>query len=265
MITNREVPVENISHELGWSADYGKGPEQNWCVLEKANNSIEIMPDNPPIKKQSLYLAESGAPCQVLLEHTLCKDGGGPPEVAPAAGEHARPHGLVRWQEGEDIVEDLIREGAKPVLAAVLLGRESLASAAAVAPRSHSVEQVASAPPAPEQRETRSPPLRPPPLLVGDEHRGGVAGHRWSMERMERQQTRAPEASDFCFLRRAPGAQRFPKLRESGPPCKGWPIGAAHSTTIRSIDSAAAGDAATNPTRRRRRRQRRPESESSGD
>ena len=51
---------------------------------------------------------------------------GGLPEVAPALGEHARPHGLLHREEGQEVVEDPVREGAD-----------------AVHPRRHSVEQAA--------------------------------------------------------------------------------------------------------------------------
>jgi len=51
---------------------------------------------------------------------------GGLPEVAPAPGEHARPHGLLHREEGEEVVDDPVREGAD-----------------AVDRRRHSVEQAA--------------------------------------------------------------------------------------------------------------------------
>lgn len=51
---------------------------------------------------------------------------GGLPEVAPALGEHARPHGLLHREEGQEVVEDPVWE-----------------SADAVDPRRHSVEQAA--------------------------------------------------------------------------------------------------------------------------
>ncbi|BAT13092.1 Os11g0201933, partial [Oryza sativa Japonica Group] len=46
------------------------------------------------------------------------------PEVAPAASEHARLHGVPRRQERQHVVEDLVRERADAVFAAglVLLG-----------------------------------------------------------------------------------------------------------------------------------------------
>lgn len=64
------------------------------------------------------------------------------PDVAPAAGEHARPHGVAGREEREHVVEELVREGADAVRAArpgVWL--ESLA----VARPSHSVEQAVGA------------------------------------------------------------------------------------------------------------------------
>lgn len=43
-------------------------------------------------------------------------DGGhGPPEVAPAPGKHAGPHRVPRRQEGEDVVDDVVREVADAV------------------------------------------------------------------------------------------------------------------------------------------------------
>jgi hypothetical protein len=58
---------------------------------------------------------------------------GGPPEVAPAPGEHASLHGRLRWEEGEQVVEDAVGEVADVVGVA---HRRLL-------PRRHSVEQVA--------------------------------------------------------------------------------------------------------------------------
>lgn len=43
---------------------------------------------------------------------------GGPPEVAPPPGQHARPHGLLRREEGEDAVQHRVREGADEVASA---------------------------------------------------------------------------------------------------------------------------------------------------
>jgi hypothetical protein len=37
------------------------------------------------------------------------------PEVTPAPREHARTHGLLRREEGEEMVEDIVREGADAV------------------------------------------------------------------------------------------------------------------------------------------------------
>jgi hypothetical protein len=38
------------------------------------------------------------------------------PEVAPAASEHACPDGIVRGQEGQHATEEIVRQGADPVL-----------------------------------------------------------------------------------------------------------------------------------------------------
>jgi hypothetical protein len=63
----------------------------------------------------------------------------GPPDVAPAQGEHACPHNLVRWQEAQDVLEDAVWQGAEPVL--LVRHRHFLGPA----PLSHSIEQVVSA------------------------------------------------------------------------------------------------------------------------
>jgi len=57
--------------------------------------------------------------------------------VAPAAGEHARPHGLLRLQEAEDVLQNFVREDIDAV-AASRQRRLSLALA-----WGHSVEQAA--------------------------------------------------------------------------------------------------------------------------
>lgn len=46
--------------------------------------------------------------------------GGVLPEVEPAPGQHAGLHGLLRGEEGEDAVQDLVGEGADSVAAAPL-------------------------------------------------------------------------------------------------------------------------------------------------
>lgn len=50
----------------------------------------------------------------------------GPPEVAPALGQHARPHGVLRRQEIQHVLEDGVRESADPVLAGDRLLRRRL-------------------------------------------------------------------------------------------------------------------------------------------
>jgi hypothetical protein len=62
---------------------------------------------------------------------------GGPPEVAPAPGEHASLHGLLRWEEGEHVVEDAVGEVADAV------GGGHRRYTVLLLPRRHSVEQVA--------------------------------------------------------------------------------------------------------------------------
>lgn len=53
--------------------------------------------------------------------------GGVLPEVEPAPGQHAGLHGLLRGEEGEDAVQDLVGEGADSVAAAPRsCGRRSL-------------------------------------------------------------------------------------------------------------------------------------------
>ena len=61
-----------------------------------------------------------------------------PPLVAPAPGEHARPHRLVRRQEAEDVLEDAIRQGADQVPAA----RHRRQRFSVRAPTRNCVEQV---------------------------------------------------------------------------------------------------------------------------
>jgi hypothetical protein len=50
------------------------------------------------------------------------------PEVAPAAGQHARAHGLLRLQEAENVMEDFVREGVD----ALALWRHSVEESAGV-------------------------------------------------------------------------------------------------------------------------------------
>jgi hypothetical protein len=45
------------------------------------------------------------------------KGRGGFPEMAPAAGEHARLHGAVRGEEGQHVAEDVVWEGAQEIAA----------------------------------------------------------------------------------------------------------------------------------------------------
>lgn len=47
----------------------------------------------------------------------------GLPVVAPSPREQARPHSLRRRQEAEQVVNDLVGQGADPVLAASVHGR----------------------------------------------------------------------------------------------------------------------------------------------
>jgi hypothetical protein len=44
--------------------------------------------------------------------------------VAPAPGEHTRPDGILRWDEGEDVLEGVVRKGAD-VIVAILIRRHS--------------------------------------------------------------------------------------------------------------------------------------------
>lgn len=44
-----------------------------------------------------------------LLATGDAQAGGGFPEVAPAPGEHAGPHGLLRREEGEDVLQEIVR------------------------------------------------------------------------------------------------------------------------------------------------------------
>ena len=73
----------------------------------------------------------------IILNAQAC---GGPPEVAPAPGEHTRLHRGLHWEEGEHIVEDTVGEGADAVGAA-----HRRRTVALLLLRSHSVEQVAGA------------------------------------------------------------------------------------------------------------------------
>jgi hypothetical protein len=40
---------------------------------------------------------------------------GEPPKVAPAPSKHTRSHGRLHWEEGEEVVEDIVGEGADAV------------------------------------------------------------------------------------------------------------------------------------------------------
>jgi hypothetical protein len=64
---------------------------------------------------------------------------GGPPEVAPAPGEHTSLHSRLRWEEGEHMVQETVGEGADAVEAAHR--RRTLA----LLPRRHPVEQATGA------------------------------------------------------------------------------------------------------------------------
>jgi hypothetical protein len=58
----------------------------------------------------------SGRPWAVTTDEAQAHSG--PPEVAPAPSEHARLHGFLRWEEGEDVLEHFVREGVDEVGAA---------------------------------------------------------------------------------------------------------------------------------------------------
>lgn len=60
------------------------------------------------------------------------------PKVAPPAGEHASPHGLLRRQQGQRVEQERFREGADAVIAA---------HRSCIAPLRHSVERVTGAGP----------------------------------------------------------------------------------------------------------------------
>lgn len=61
---------------------------------------------------------------------------GGLPEIAPASGEHAGPHGLLRREEGEYVLQEIVLKGADDVSATGQSGSLALLR------RRHSVEQV---------------------------------------------------------------------------------------------------------------------------
>jgi len=44
---------------------------------------------------------------------------GGLPEMLPAPGEHACPHGVLRGQEREDVMEGVVRERADTIDASI--------------------------------------------------------------------------------------------------------------------------------------------------
>lgn len=89
-----------------------------------------------------------GAPGHLKVQ---AQAGRGLPE---AAAEHARPHGVVRGQEGEHALEEPGREGAKAVLAARRGGRRFLV----LEPLRHSVEQADGAGALLSGRKLESPP-----------------------------------------------------------------------------------------------------------
>ncbi|BAT13164.1 Os11g0209550, partial [Oryza sativa Japonica Group] len=68
---------------------------------------------------------------------------GGLPEVAPAPCEQARPHGVRRRQEPEDVVEDPIRKASNPILVGAAASRWGSLNPFPRLPWTHSVEQVA--------------------------------------------------------------------------------------------------------------------------
>jgi len=64
---------------------------------------------------------------------------GGLPEMSPAAGEHARPHGVLRRQEREEVMEGVVRERADAIAASIRRRRTVHFSPF---PRRHSCEQM---------------------------------------------------------------------------------------------------------------------------
>lgn len=78
-----------------------------------------------------------------IIERVDAQGGHGLPLVAPAAGEHARPHHVAGGQEGERPLEDLVRKGADAVLATAIRGGDR--RRLALLPVSHFVEQAAGA------------------------------------------------------------------------------------------------------------------------
>jgi hypothetical protein len=65
----------------------------------------------PPEKIAHELPEVSGRPWAVATDEAQAR--GGPPEVAPAPGEHARLHGFLRREEGEDVLEHFVGEGAE--------------------------------------------------------------------------------------------------------------------------------------------------------
>ncbi|BAT13162.1 Os11g0209450, partial [Oryza sativa Japonica Group] len=65
---------------------------------------------------------------------------GGLPEVAPPPRQHARPHGVRRRQEPDDVMQYFVRQVPYPIVARA---RGSLAPPPRLPWRRHSVEQVA--------------------------------------------------------------------------------------------------------------------------
>lgn len=91
--------------------------------------------------------------------------GGGPPHVAPAPAQRARPHRLVRREQREEGVEDVVREGAE-VVSVARRGRRVFVPGVAPAPLSrrrrglHSVERLARARRGRRGRSSHFPSLR---------------------------------------------------------------------------------------------------------
>nr|CAB3491217.1 unnamed protein product [Digitaria exilis] len=69
---------------------------------------------------------------------------GGLPEVATAPPQDACPHGLLRWQEREHVVEDLVGEHVEAGAAGHRTRHPLAGPRPAPSPRWHSVERVAS-------------------------------------------------------------------------------------------------------------------------
>ena len=83
-------------------------------------DSVQIGALVTPLEKIVHELPEvSGRPWAVRsVTSDEAQAKGGPPEVAPAPGEHARLHGFLRRESGEDFLKNAVGEGAEAVGAA---------------------------------------------------------------------------------------------------------------------------------------------------